>query len=85
MESNANAPVRRNALRIPPQPGTGENERRRGDADATGDTVEGEGESGDAPGYVPTPEDLRLWEVYGDWVYGNPGTHINSSVKDDSA
>ena len=56
-ESNANAQVRRNVPRIPPHPGTGENERKRGNADATGDTVEGEGEIGDVPGYVPTPED----------------------------
>ena len=43
---------------------------RRGDADATGATAEGERESGDVLGYVPTPEDLRLREVYGDWVHG---------------
>ena len=45
--------------------------------------MEGEGASGDVPGYVPTPEDLRLREVYGDWVHGNPGTHIDSGVADD--
>ena len=37
------------------------------------------------PGYVKTPEDLRLQEVCGDWVHGNPGTHLDGSVKDDSA
>ena len=37
------------------------------------------------PRYVPNPEDLRLWEVYGDWVHGNPGTHLDGGVKDDSA
>ena len=34
-------------------------------------------------GYVPTPEDLRLREVYGDWVHGNPGTHLDGGVKED--
>ena len=42
----------------------------------TGVPVKGEGASGDVPGYVPTPEELRLREVYGDWVHGNPGTHL---------
>ena len=37
------------------------------------------------PGYVPTPEDLRLREVYRDWVHNNPGTHLDGSVKDESA
>ena len=35
------------------------------------------------PGYVPTPENLRLREVYGDWVHGNPGTHLDGGVKED--
>ena len=37
---------------------------------------------GDVPGYVPTPEYLRPWEVYGDWVNGNPGTHLDGGVAD---
>ena len=37
------------------------------------------------PGYVPTLEDLRLQEVYGEWVYGNPGTHLDGGIKDDLA
>ena len=37
------------------------------------------------PRYFPTPEDLRLWEVYGDWVHGNPGTHLYDGVANDSA
>ena len=65
-ERNENALGRRDALRIPAQLGTGKKTRRKGDADATGDTMEGEGDSGDVPGYVPTLEDLRLREVYGD-------------------
>ena len=45
----------------------------------------GRGESGNVTGYVPTPEDLRLREVYRVWVHGNPGTHLDGGVKDDSA
>ena len=56
----------------------------RGDTNAAEDTAEGEGESGDVPGHVPTSEDLRLREVYGDWVHGNLGTHLDSGVKDES-
>ena len=32
------------------------------------------------PGYTPTPEDLHLQEVYGDWVHINPGTHLDGGV-----
>ena len=35
------------------------------------------------PGYTPTPEDLRLWEVYGDWVHQNPGTHLDGGISED--
>ena len=42
--------------------------------------MDGEGGSGDVPGYVPTPEDLRLQEVYRDWVHGNPGTHLDGGT-----
>ena len=37
------------------------------------------------PGYVPTPEELRLREVYRDWVHGNPGTHLDGGVANDLA
>ena len=37
------------------------------------------------PGYILIPEDLRLRELYRDWVHGNPGTHLDGGVKDDSA
>ena len=57
--------------------------RRRGPADAPADN--GEGENGDVPGYTPNPEDLRLREVYGDWVHENPGTHLDGVVADNSA
>ena len=37
----------------------------------------------DVPGYAPTPEDLRLREVYGDWVHGNPGSHLAGGILED--
>ena len=36
-------------------------------------------------GYNPTPEDLRVREVYGDWVHANTGTHLDGGVHNDSA
>ena len=35
------------------------------------------------PGYNPTPEDLRLQEIYRDWVHSNPDTHLDGGVRDD--
>ena len=55
---------------------------RRGEGAAL---EEGEGGSGNVPGYVPTLEHLRFWEVYGDWVHGNPGRHLDGGVANDSA
>ena len=46
---------------------------------------EGEGTAGDEPGYNPTPEDLRLREVYRDWFHANLGTHLDGGIRDDSA
>ena len=43
----------------------------------------GEEEKGDVPEYVPTPEDLCLREVYGEWVHGTLGTHLDGGVKED--
>ena len=43
------------------------------------------GTAGDVPGYKPSPEDLRLREVYGDWVHANPGTHLDEGVRDNLA
>ena len=37
-------------------------------------------EQGDDQGYTPTPEDLRLPEVYGDWVHANPGTQLDGGI-----
>ena len=64
------------------RPGTSE-KLRRGDDNATKDTADGERDNGDAPGYVLTLEELRLREVYGDWVHGNPGTHLDGGITDD--
>ena len=51
--------------------------------DATWGKADGEGEIRDDPGYNPTPEELRIQEVYGDWVHSNPGTHLDGRIKDD--
>ena len=61
--------------------GTSEKERILVD-DTMQEKADGEGESGDEPGYNLTPEDLRLREVYGDWVHGNLGTHLDGGIKD---
>ena len=84
-ETKEQAPERRNAQTPPELQLTEETARGRGDAYAAGVPVKGEGASGDVPGYVSTPEDLRLREVYEDWVHGNPGTHIDGGVADNSA
>ena len=34
-------------------------------------------------GYTPTPEDLQLKDVYGDWVHVNAGNHLHRSIVDD--
>ena len=36
-------------------------------------------------GYTPTPEDLHLQEVYGDWVHANPGTHLDDGIGNNAA
>ena len=46
---------------------------------------DGEGTTGNVPGYQPTLEDLRLREIYRDWVHTNPGTHLDGGVRNDSA
>ena len=74
---------RRNVPRKPAQPDTEEKDQRKRNADATGATEEEEGERGDVPGYIPTPEDLRLREVYVYWVHGNPGTHLDGGIAKD--
>ena len=48
-------------------------------------TTEGEEMEGEDPGYNPTLEDLRLKEVYGEWVHANPGTHLDGGISDDAA
>ena len=39
--------------------------------------------SDDLEGYVPTPADLLLKEVYGDYVHDNAGHHLDGGVSDD--
>ena len=58
----------------------------KGKADGNTETtpVEGTGTAGDELGYTPTPENLCCWEVYGDWVHANPGTHLDEGIRDDS-
>ena len=66
--------------------GREETERSKGKAGNQTTTLsEGEWTEGDEPGYTPTPEDLCLREVYGDWVHVNPGIHLNRGIRDDSA
>ena len=48
-------------------------------------TTEKKGTEGDELGYNPTPEDLRLWKVYGDWVHAKPGTLLNGGISNDAA
>ena len=65
----------------------GREEKEIGDLKAGRHTTtpsEGEGTAGDEPGYTPTPEYLRLWEVYRDWVHANPVTHLDGGICNDS-
>ena len=78
-----NAPGRRDAQTQPGIQRTEVTAPGRGNADATGIPAEGEGTSGDMPGYILTPEDLRLRGVYREWVHGNLGSHLNGGVADD--
>jgi hypothetical protein len=39
---------------------------------------------GDLPGYVPTKADLKLKEVYGDYLHQNDGTHLDGGIQDDA-
>ena len=69
------------------RPGRAANEIGKGKADGNTATtpVEGEGMVGEDLGYNPTPEDLHFWEVYGDWLHANTGTHLDRDFHDDSA
>ena len=37
------------------------------------------------PGYTPTPENLQIKEVYGDWVNANAGTNLHGGIAGDGA
>ena len=78
-KENTNTPGRRTVPSIPPRPSPRAS-KKRGDDNAPCNTADGEGESGNVFGYFPKPEDLRLPEVYGDWVHGNPGTHLDDGI-----
>ena len=63
-------------------------EKERGEEKSDSHTTtpsEGEDTEGDEPGYTPTQEDIRLREVYGDWVHNDLGTHLDGGIHDDSA
>ena len=40
-------------------------------------------EGADLPGFVPSPADARLMEVFGDTLHRNDGTHLSGGVADD--
>ena len=61
-----------------------ENNKGKSDGNTETPPEEGEGTAGYEPGYNPTLEDLRLREVYGDWVHANPGTHLDRGIRDNS-
>ena len=65
---------------------------RQANADMTMMTEEKEDETGDSEGpagdllrYVPTGEDQRIRDIYGDWVHSNDGAHLSKGVQDDKA
>ena len=65
---------------------TGEREdKSAGDRATATQLDDGNGTAGDVPGYQPTPDNLRLQEVYRDWVHANTGTHLDGGVHDNSA
>ena len=64
--------------------GKGEDKSARGRETET-PPEDGDGISDDVPGYQPTPEDLRLREVYRDWVHADPGRHLDGGVRNDLA
>ena len=70
---------------------TGKVTQGKGKDESSGSTAtekppeEGKDTDGYVPGYTSTPENLRLREVYGDWIHANPGTHLDGGVRDDSA
>ena len=70
--------------RSPHSPSSNGNQKSEaaGGGDQTLEPADGGGERGNVPGYTPTPEDLRLREVYGDWVHVNPGTYLENGIGD---
>ena len=39
---------------------------------------------GDLPGYIPTPENIYLHNVYGEWVCTNYGGHLSGGITDNT-
>jgi hypothetical protein len=40
---------------------------------------------GDLPGYEVTVTDLKLMDVYGDYIHQNDGSQLDGDIKDDAA
>ena len=53
--------------------------------DKTDETEDGEVPAGDLPWYVRTGEELRIQEIYGDWVHSKDEAHLSGGIKDDQA
>ena len=80
-ESEGGQPMQQNPRKQP-----GRAEKKRGKEKASGHTTtpsEAKGTVWDKLGYIPTLEDLRLQDVYRDWVYANPGTHLDGGIRND--
>ena len=58
---------------------------RRGGSDQPLDREDGEEKRGDLPSYTQTTEDLRLKEVYRDWVHANYITHLHGGITNNEA
>ena len=59
---------------LPPMPTTTKKETPE-------ETEDGEDPAEDLPDNVPTWENRRIQEVYGDWVNSNDGVHLSEGVK----
>ena len=45
---------------------------------------DGEGAVEDLPGYIPTGEDHRFQEVYGDLLHSKNGVHLSGGIDNDT-
>ena len=69
----------------PPPPYGNQKDRETGREQSTSATIVRGGEEGDLLGYNPTPEDLQIKEVYGDWVQVKAGDNLHGGIADDEA